>query len=297
MAIADGAVSGAAAGSSLGPYGALAGAAIGAIGGWLGQRSANKANKDIAQQQMAFQASQTGTAWQRGVADMQAAGLSPMLAYSQGPAQSAQGASATMQSAGPALQKGIDQVIQTAQLENATNATNADVRLKAAQETGISAEVQLKHLQGLLSAQQGATSAAEEARIREEIKQIIASTHSTKLNNDFLSQSLGDRLVGVKLGNKYTEANTAKSAEETKGKKQQREFDYSLIPSRQRQQIADEGSSIINMVRGNLGLNRAQSESNAWGSDYGQKYRPYLGDAATGLNSAANAARALRYGW
>ncbi|WNK13407.1 MAG: DNA pilot protein [Microvirus sp.] len=70
--------------------------AIGGITGYLGQKQTNAANAQQAQKQMDFQASQTGTSYQRGVADMQAAGLNPMLAYSQGGAGSGAGASAQM---------------------------------------------------------------------------------------------------------------------------------------------------------------------------------------------------------
>lgn len=56
----------------------------------------NAANAQQAQKQMDFQREQTGSSYQRGVADMQAAGLNPMLAYSQGGAQSGAGAQAPM---------------------------------------------------------------------------------------------------------------------------------------------------------------------------------------------------------
>lgn len=61
-----------------------------------GQSATNAANAQQAQKQMDFQADQTGTSYQRGVADMKAAGLNPMLAYSQGGASSGAGASAIM---------------------------------------------------------------------------------------------------------------------------------------------------------------------------------------------------------
>lgn len=63
---------------------------------YLGQRNQNVANAEQAQKQMDFQADQTSTSYQRGVADMKAAGLNPMLAYSQGGAASGSGAQAQM---------------------------------------------------------------------------------------------------------------------------------------------------------------------------------------------------------
>lgn len=75
-----------------------------------GVRETNAANAQMAQRQMDFQAAQarqqmdfqreqTSTSYQRGVKDLRAAGLNPMLAYTQGGASSGSGASGSGASA------------------------------------------------------------------------------------------------------------------------------------------------------------------------------------------------------
>ena len=65
--------------------------------GFIGQERTNSANDYQARRQMAFQERMSNTSYQRAVADLNAAGLSPMLAYGQGGASSPVGTSAQMQ--------------------------------------------------------------------------------------------------------------------------------------------------------------------------------------------------------
>jgi hypothetical protein len=73
--------------SPLSPY-------IGMAGSLAGSLFSAKQSQASANRQMAFQSGQTGTGYQRAMADMKRAGLNPMLAAKLGPAASGSGAMA-----------------------------------------------------------------------------------------------------------------------------------------------------------------------------------------------------------
>lgn len=171
------------------------------VGGmnYYGQMQTNAANAQQAQQQMDFQNQQTSTAYQRGTADMKAAGLNPMLAYSQGGAQSGGGAQATMgnelgQGANSALSAAMTQQqlknmeLQNVQQQADTKRTNA--------ETDYTNARRLDVLEGIGT--HPVNRAATES-----------NTKRTNLSTQFDSASFEDRLKQLNSAWKATQAGTA----------------------------------------------------------------------------------------
>jgi hypothetical protein len=100
----------------------------------LGTRSTNRAQEQLARQQMAFQSGQTGTEYQRAVEDMRKAGLNPMLATKLGGASSATGAMAQLKDPTASAREAmlIDAQIRNLDAQATKNATAATTDLLAA---------------------------------------------------------------------------------------------------------------------------------------------------------------------
>lgn len=133
-------VAGVAGAASGNPYLAFASDMIGPALGFLGGERANQSTAAMSQRQMDFQERMSSTAYQRATADMRAAGLNPMLAYSQGGASSPAGSSpAMMDTISPAVSTAMQSRRLRADLENLTQ-----VNKKLVQETALTSAMQNK---------------------------------------------------------------------------------------------------------------------------------------------------------
>lgn len=156
---------------------AAAAAATGALN-FVGQERANRENKDIWRKSQAWQEQMSNTAWQRGVADMKAAGVNPMLMVSQGGASSP-GASvgAPMQNVFKGAGEGISSAVQLAMLKKQLELLDSQVIQNKANAAKSTVD---------------AANAASETPVRQAIGQAASSGISTAKS---LQDTIG-RLVG-----------------------------------------------------------------------------------------------------
>ena len=115
-------------------WGHVAGAVIGGMMAKQGAKKQNTENRIATAKQMAFQREMSNTAYQRGMTDMQKAGLNPILAGKMGGASTPGGASYQAQNVGQAGQQAFANVAnvmastaklkaETAQILEKTNIT------------------------------------------------------------------------------------------------------------------------------------------------------------------------------
>jgi hypothetical protein len=155
---------------------AIVGAIVAGVGmamGGIGQERANQQNWRIAREQMRFQERMSNTAVQRRMADLEKAGINPILAARM-EASSPQGASAQMGNVGKAAAEGAATGMQLRQMAAVNKNINADTLLKKSEANESTARTflldQQAYNESLKSA--GIISANEIAKAESQLKQL-----------------------------------------------------------------------------------------------------------------------------
>ena len=193
---------------------AIIGAGIGLIGG-LFQNSSQSA---MADKQMKFQERMDNTKYQRTMADMKAAGLNPMLAYSQGAASAPSGAQAQVSNVGDSVVRGMQGSVSSAaqsmlmkeQLRNLTE----DSKLKISQQASALAQAKAANANSAMTTAligptaQKAVWDATQSQIQSEIldpKGVRAGLEKQYLNN-VVGQTLATAAIAGQDANQATSA-------------------------------------------------------------------------------------------
>lgn len=178
-------------GQSLGSSAIQAAGALAAGGiNYAGQQAANTANAKQAEQQMAFQNEMSSTAYQRAVADLQKAGLSPALAYSQGGASTPGGAMAQMGNAlGPLATTALQAATTLQGLQNA----KADMDLTDAKSDQVRSETSLNVLRDPLIRSQTRESTASAGALEQTARNAEETLKGIQLDNAYKANTLASR--------------------------------------------------------------------------------------------------------
>lgn len=164
-------------------------ALLGYFGTKQGTSAQNYANARQAEQAMAFEERMSNTAYQRAMADMKAAGLNPMLAYSKGGASTPSGFQARMENT------------QAQALNSAMVASQIEMNKAQARKTSAEANV---------ISETGLTKAEEEIKlIKENQKKTFADagvSRATMYQLETNTRKLEQELINAKTQNQVIEA-------------------------------------------------------------------------------------------
>lgn len=241
------------------------------LGGFLGkagQDDANAANAKQAQMNRDFQERMSNTAWQRGVADMKAAGLNPALAYERGGASAPQGMSATMQNANASLAGSASRVgeqLRSGQLAAAqiqATSAQADKTRVEANQIRLESALQVAALAAQLEATKVGTALTAQKRETEVRETALRDSQRHNVQADTLLK-----------GQRYDQAQLMNPLEMT----------AQILANMERGGMLDANIGIRNaMLQGlRYGLPQARNASNFAETWFGKYIAPALGSAGS----------------
>lgn len=192
---------------------AVAGPIVGGIFGKSGQEDANSANAAAADKQMAFQERMSNTSYQRGMADMKAAGLNPMLAFMKGGASVPDGARYEAHNENASLATGLSNVNmnQNELLEASTAKTVADAEKSKAEADLASAQAAEARARTPTYEENIKLTRAQVQEVLEKIPQIASSTDLNRTQAAKLSAEINNVVKQGRLLDSQSERELAQA--------------------------------------------------------------------------------------
>lgn len=240
-----------------------------------GVRTTNALQIAQAQKQMDFQERMSNTSYQRGVADMKAAGLNPMLAYSQGGASSPSGSQAVVSNpTAAAINTGFTAQAQKAQIAN----IDADTYNKQVTAQNIQADTALK------------TSSAGEVQSKERLNDALVSQTSAQLDRWKHENDLNDAQAQLVMQDAWNSVLTgAKISAETRklvSESDLVDLEKILMPVR-----TSLMKSEIQLNKATVPLRGAEAATEGARAGMYKDVGQFVGRASGGYNSALDAAK------
>lgn len=234
-------------------------------------------NASQAQVNRDYQTQMSNTAYQRATADMKAAGLNPMLAYSQGGASQPSGSSASVSPG--ATPSPAQQTTSTAATAALVQNSDSQAAVANAQAANLDADTQLKKSQ-IPVQQQAAVTGAADAGLK------VAQTAQVQKTTDLVAQQIQnvyqDTFLKTTQGNLNAALQDMYNATVIKISAELRNLN---LTSQQIAAITAQTIAKTGLIK--MAYPQASNEANAQSSFWMRNIAPYLPGGSSVINSAA----------